>query len=93
MVRLFCPGLSLRTEYLSQYSSDAGETWTVRVRGQSLVERSQLVTLILYLYNEGAGEMGCSTSRSNAVEEVFGHTPEVHCRCNGAAYKPGSQLL
>ena len=65
---------------MSRYSADVGETWTVRVRGQSRVERPQLVTLIMYVYNEGAGEMACSTSKSNAIEELFGHTPEVGTR-------------
>ena len=70
--------LSLRTEFLSRYNRDIGDTWTARVRGQSRVEQPQLVTMIMYIYNEGEGEMACSTSKSNAIEEIFGHTPEVN---------------
>jgi hypothetical protein len=31
----------------------------------------------MYVYNEGAGEMGFARSAKNSIEEIYGHTPEV----------------
>ena len=37
----------------------------------------QLVSLIMYVYNEGAGEMAFAKTSKNCIEEIYGHVPEV----------------
>ena len=67
----------LKTEFLTRSEPGMGETWTARIAGQSRIARPLLVSLILYVYNEGAGEMAFVTSQRDSVEEIYGYTPDV----------------
>ena len=67
----------LKTEFLTRSEPGMGETWTARITGQSRIARPLLVSLILYVYNEGAGEMAFVTSQRDSVEEIYGYTPDV----------------
>ena len=68
---------TLRTEFLTLADPHMGDTWTARFVGESRISRPQLVSFLLYVYNEGQGEMAFVTSKRNTIEEVYGHTPEV----------------
>ena len=72
----------LKTEFLTRSEPGMGETWTARISGQSRIAGPLLVSLILYVYNEGAGEMAFATSQRDSVEEIYGYTPDVSvCVC------------
>ena len=71
------PVMNLKTEYLGRSEPGMGETWTARISGQPRINRPLLVSLILYMYNEGSGEMAFVTSQRNSVEEIYGYTPDV----------------
>ena len=58
-----------------------GETWSARIRGKPLSQRPVLSSLIVYIYNEGRGEMADHLSGQRSLEEVYGHTPEVVGEC------------
>ena len=79
--RLF-PGsadVKLATNFLTRSEVGRGDTWTARIRAESTVaSRPTLFSLILYIYNEGEGDMSLKGSRERGmVEEVFGVTPDV----------------
>lgn len=74
--------MTLRTEFLSR--SGLGETWTVRLVGESRVTRPLLVSVILYVYNEGEGEMAFHTTAKESVEDIYGYTPEVQPHLGGS---------
>ena len=57
--------------------SSLGDTWTGRVTIHPHSNQPQLVSLIFYIYNEGAGEMAYAKTSQNIMEEIYGHTPEV----------------
>ena len=70
----------IETDFLTMANASLGETWTVRIRGkprQPLSQQPVLASLIVYLYNEGRGEMAYHLSGQRSVEEVYGHTPKV----------------
>ena len=72
--------MMLETEFLTMANTSLGETWSARIRGKPLSQRPILTSLIVYLFNEGKGEMAYRTSGGQrSLEEVYGHTPEV---CN-----------
>ena len=71
-------GLILETEFLTMANASLGETWSARIRGKPLSQRPVLSSLIVYIYNEGRGEMAYHLSGQRSLEEVYGHTPEVH---------------
>lgn len=58
-------------------NTSLGETWSARIQGKPLSQRPVLASLIVYLYNEGHGEMAYHLSGQRSLEEVYGHTPEV----------------
>ena len=78
------PAMTLRTEFLSRSDPGLGETWTARLVGESRVTRPLLVSLILYVYNEGDGEMAFHTTTKESVEEIYGYTPEVQQQVEAA---------
>ena len=57
------PVMNLKTEFLVRSEPGMGETWTARITGQPRINRPLLVSLILYIYNEGAGDMAFVTSQ------------------------------
>lgn len=69
--------LSLKTQFLSSANRNLGDSWTARFSGRSRVSRPSLVSIILYLYNEGDGAMDLLATTKNTVEEIFGHSTEV----------------
>ena len=69
--------LIIETEFLTMANASLGETWSARIRGKPLSQRPVLASLIVYLFNEGRGEMAYHLSGQRSLEEVFGHTPEV----------------
>ena len=71
------PVLELKTDFFTRADPRLGETWTARFTGTPLIQRPVLVSLILYVYNEGEGEMEVRTSQRDSIEEVYGFTPEV----------------
>ena len=70
--------LMIETEFLTMANSSLGETWSARIRGKPLSQRPVLSSLIVYLYNEGRGQMAYHLSGQRSLEEVYGHTPEVY---------------
>ena len=71
----------IETEFLTMANASLGETWSARIRGKPLSQEPVLASLIVYLYNEGKGEMAYRLSRGQrSVEEVYGHTPEVRIK-------------
>ncbi|CAI8033803.1 Mannosyl-oligosaccharide glucosidase [Geodia barretti] len=69
--------MMLETEFLTMANTSLGETWSARIRGKPLSQRPILTSLIVYLFNEGKGEMAYRTSGGQrSLEEVYGHTPE-----------------
>ena len=71
----------IETEFLTTANASLGETWSVRIRGKPLTQQPVLASLIVYLYNEGKGEMAYLLSGGQrSLEEVYGHTPEVRLR-------------
>ena len=69
--------LNLKTEFLSSVDRNLGDSWTARVSGRSRGSRPSLVSLILYVYNEGDGAMDLLATTRNTVEEIFGHSTQV----------------
>ena len=69
--------LSLKTEFLLSADGNLGDSWTARVSGRSRVASPSLVSIILYLYNEGDGAMDLQATTRNTVEEIFGHSSQV----------------
>lgn len=69
---------SLNTDFLTLSEPDLGDTWTARFSLSSRVSQPQLVSLIMYVYNEGAGEIAFAKSSKNSIEEIYGHTPEFN---------------
>ena len=74
-------GLILETEFLTMANASLGETWSARIRGKPPSQRPVLSSLIVYIYNEGRGEMSYHLSGQRSLEEVYGHTPEVVGEC------------
>lgn len=78
--------LIIETEFLTMANASLGETWSARIRGkpvQPLSQRPVLSSLIVYLYNEGRGEIAYHLSGQRSIEEVYGHTPEVVTMATG----------
>lgn len=71
------PAISLKTDFVTTSDGKIGESWTARVRADSLSPSPVLASFIFYVFNEGAGEMAFVTSKRNTIEEIYGHTPEV----------------
>lgn len=69
--------ISFNTDFLTLSEPSLGDTWTSRLTMKSRVAQPQLVSLIMYVYNEGAGEMAFAKTSKNSIEEIYGHTPEV----------------
>ena len=70
--------LVIETEFLTMANASLGETWSARIRGKPLTQRPVLASLIVYLYNEGKGEMAYRPpGGQRPLEEIYGHTPEV----------------
>ena len=69
--------VSLNTDFVTLSEPSLGDTWTSRITLRSRVTQPQLVSLIMYVYNEGAGEMAFAKTSKNSIEEIYGHTPEV----------------
>ena len=68
-------GLILKTDFISRSDSAHGESWTARFSGHSSSAKSSLVSLVLYVHNEGRGEMAYHLSGNNSIQEIYGHTP------------------
>ena len=71
------PAISVETDFITLSEPDLGDAWTSRLTLKPRVQQPQLVSLILYVYNEGAGEMAFVKSPKDSIEEIYGHTPEV----------------
>ena len=73
------PDVKLSTDFLTHSEVGRGDTWTARIRAESTAaNRPAHFSLILYIYNEGDGEMSFRGSRERGpVEEIFGITPNV----------------
>ena len=69
--------ISLNTDVVIQSQPSLGDTWTARFALKPRIAQPKLVSLILYVYNEGPGEMAFVKSPKNSIEEIYGHTPEV----------------
>ncbi|KAL5469057.1 hypothetical protein EMCRGX_G030249 [Ephydatia muelleri] len=69
--------LHLKTEFLSSADRNLGDSWTARVSGRSRGSRPSLVSLVLYVYNEGDGAMDLLATTRNTVEEIFGHSTQL----------------
>lgn len=60
------------------HACEHGDSWTSSLILKSRVTQPQLVPLIIYVYNEGAGiNMAFAKMSKNSVKEIYGHTPEV----------------
>lgn len=70
--------ISLAVDFILVEQGELGHTWTIRVTANPIKHSAIVFSLILYIYNNGRGEMGVyRDQRKGSVEEVFGHTPEV----------------
>ncbi|XP_065884638.1 mannosyl-oligosaccharide glucosidase-like isoform X2 [Dysidea avara] len=67
-------GFSLTTQFVK----GSHDSWTARISGQSNIKHQQLVSVILYLYNEAKGSsIQATTNSKGAVTEINGETIQI----------------
>ena len=76
---LFYSVLLLKSEFISDSVEGHGDTWTTRISAESKNKlHPSLLSLIIYVYNEGNGAMGFHGNKDKGIiEEIYGYTSEV----------------